>query len=148
MQSGSGSGEGGGRGLPGVKVGDSVGLREKDHVAAWAFGVTAKQKPGTITRPWVAKTLKRSESWVTRNWNVNPYEFPEEEDENQRALSQESKEVIRQIIARPKKMSVGEIQSTVEKKRKKKHSWSAVYRFLKEEKAKAFHIVSAPRSLS
>ena len=116
MQSGSGSGGGGGRGLPGVKVGDSVGLREKDHVAAWAFGVAAKQKPGTITRPWVAKTLKQSESWVTRNWNVNPYEFPEEEDENQRALSQESKEVIRQIIARPKKMSVAEIQSTVDKK--------------------------------
>ena len=78
------------RGLPGVKFGDSGEMREKDHVAAWAFGFASRQKPGTITRAWVAKTLKRSESWVTRNWNVNPYKFPEEvieDDTDNRAIS-------------------------------------------------------------
>ena len=48
--------------------------------------------------------LKRSESWVKRKWNVNLYDFSdEEESDEQRALSQESKEVIRQTLARPKK---------------------------------------------
>ena len=132
------------RGLPGVKCGDSRELREKDHVAAWAFGIASRQEPGTITRAWVAETLKRSESWVTRNWNVSPYNYPEEESE-QRALSQESKEVIREILSRPKKMSVRDIQTAVDKKRKKVHSWSSVYRFLKEEKARDFHVVSSPK---
>ena len=84
MQSAGGSGQG----LPGVKTGDSGELRERDHVAAWAFGIASRQKPGTITRAWVAKMLKRSESWVRRNWNVNPYDFPDEEDsDEQRPLS-------------------------------------------------------------
>ena len=132
------------RGLPGVKSGDSQELREKDHVAAWAFGIASRLEPGTISRAWVAKTLKRSETWVKRNWNVNPYHFPEEESDDQRALSQESKEVIRETLARPKKMSVRQIQTMVDQKRKKTHSWSSVYRFLKEEKARAFHVISAP----
>ena len=132
----------------GVKTGDSKELQEIDRIIAWAFHVAQGEKPGTISRKWVARFLKRDESWVKRNWNKNPYaklEKREDDDEDQRALSQESKTIIRDMLTRPKKQSVRELRVEVDKKRRKRHSVSAVYRFLKEEKARAFHVVCVPR---
>ena len=57
-----------GHGLrPGVSAGDSKELRTIDHAVVWAFGVAKDLKPGTISRSWVAKFIKRSEIYVQRN---------------------------------------------------------------------------------
>ena len=53
--------------------------------------------------------------------------------------------MIRQMLARPKKKSVREVVKDVEKKRGKTRSYGTVYRFLRSEKAKAFHIVTKPK---
>ena len=130
--------------IKGVKTGDSQRLREIDRAVAWAFQQAKELSPGTITRRWVATVLKRSESWVRDNWRRNPY-FLDDEEKEQRALSQEAKEVIRGILSRPKKKSVVKIIDDLEKMRGKKRSYGTVYRFLKEEKARAFHIITAPK---
>ena len=46
---------------------------------------------------------------------------------------------------RPKKKSVTKIVSEVSRARRKKKSYRTVYRFLKEEKTRAFHIVTKPK---
>ena len=132
----------------GVKHGDTKKVREIDHVVAWSFGNAKDLPEGTVSRCWVAKFIKRSETFVKRHWNINPYDIllnEEKDDDEQRALSQESKEVVRNILSRPKKGSVHKIMEELQRKRKKKHSYGTVYRFLKSEKARAFHIVSKPR---
>ena len=127
-----------------VKAGDSQRLMKIDRIVAWTFWRAKDLVPGTISRSWVAKFLKRSEDFVKRNWRVSPYTIDEEE-EDQPVLSQESKTVIREMLSRPKKRSVREIVKEVEKKRGKTRSYGTVYRFLKSEKARAFHIVSKPK---
>ena len=127
-----------------VKVGDSGRLRKIDRIVAWTFWQAKDLAPGTISRSWVAKFLKRSENFVKDNWRVSPYTIDEEE-EDQAALSQESKTVIREMLSRPKKRSVREMVKEVEKERGKTRSYGTVYRFLKSEKARAFHIVSKPK---
>ena len=128
---------------PDVKHGDSKRLRYIDHVIAWTFREARDLPQGTISWAWVASFLKRSETWVKKNWRINPYLI--KEDEEQRALSQESKEVIRTILTRPKKRSVHQIIDELSRMRGKKRSYGTVYRFLKEEKARAFHIISKPK---
>ena len=136
-----------GHGLrPGVSAGDSKELRAIDHAVVWAFGVAKDLKPGTISRSWVAKFIKRSEKYVQRNWKKNPYDSLHGDDEkDQAALSQESKEIIREMLTRPRKISAHSIVEELQRKRKKPRSYGTVYRFLKEEKASAFHIISKPR---
>ena len=131
----------------GVKAGDSKEIRNIDHIVAWTFHIAKDIKPGTISRSWVADFLKRSETFVKRNWSTNPYELllNEGDESEQRALSQESKEVIRRILTRPKKMSVRAIVKEVERIRRKPRSYGTVYRFLREEKARAFHQISKPK---
>ena len=136
----------------GVKAGDSKQLRKLDHAAAWAFGVAKDIPQGTITRSWVANFIKRGETFVKTHWNKSPYEILSEEIEkehdgvdNDGILSQESRELIREMLRRPRKKSVREIINEVQRARRKSRSYGTVYRFLKEEKCRAFHIISKPR---
>ena len=119
----------------GVKPGDSKILMEIDRIIAWTFRNALDLPPGTISRSYVANFLKRSEDFVKRNWKINPYESLVEEEDEQRALSQESKIVIREMLARPKKKSVRAMMKDLEKTRKKKHSYGTIYNFLRAEKA-------------
>lgn len=81
-------------GRAGVKTGDSKHLREVDRIIAWTFWEAKDEPPGTISRPWVAKFLKSSETFVKDNWRTDPYRTPNEDEPEQKALSQESKVVI------------------------------------------------------
>ena len=117
----------------GVKPGDSRKLMEIDRIIAWTFRNARDLPPGTISRSYVANFLKRSEDFVKRNWKINPYESLVEEKDEQRALSQESKIVIREMLARPKKKSVRAMMKDLEKTRKKKHSYGAVYNILRAD---------------
>ena len=89
----------------GVKVGDSKRLLDMDCIVAWSLWKAKEMGTKNISRASVAKFLKRSERWVQQHWHENPYKI-EEDDQEQRALSQESKAVIREMLARPKKKSV------------------------------------------
>ena len=81
---------------------------------------------------------------MQQHWHENPYKN-EEDDQEQRALSQESKAVIREMLTRPKKKSVQEMVEELAQKRGKSRAYGTVYRFLKEEKMSAFHIISKPK---
>ena len=128
----------------GVKAGDTKRLWEIDRIVAWSFFIAKSLPPETLSRSWVATYLKRSEEWVKKNWRNSPYVVEMDNDE-QRALSQESKTVIREFLAHPKKKSVRQMMVDLERKRRKKHSFGTIYNFLREEKARAFHIVSKPK---
>ena len=100
-----------GHGLrPGVSAGDSKELHAIDHAVVWEFGVVKDLKPGTISRSWLAKFIKHSEKYVQRNWKKNLYDSLHGDDEkDQAALSQELKEIIREMLTRPRKISAHSI---------------------------------------
>ena len=129
----------------GLRTRDCKKVRNVDQIVSWTFRIAKDLQPGTISRSWVANFLKRSGTFVKRNWHVNPYEVLLNEEEEESPLSQESKEIIRNILSRPKKMSVREMLEEIRRKRKKKKSIGVVYRFLKEKKARAFHQISKPK---
>ena len=133
----------------GVKTRDSLQVRSIDHIVAWTFRRAKDLPEATISRAWVADFIKRSEDYVRKHWIKNPYELllnnDDDDQEEHSALSQESKEIIRQFLARPKKKSIRQMMVDIEKQRKKHHSYGTIYRFLKEEKTRAFHIVTKPK---
>ena len=56
-------------------VNDSEKLRWICRIMAIAFRIAKDQPAGTISRSWVARYLKRSEDFVKRNWNRDPFEY-------------------------------------------------------------------------
>ena len=72
---------------------------------AITFRIAKDQPAGTISRSWVARYLKRSEDFVKRNWNRDPFEceMDSRPAEVAASLSQESKEIITESLAREKK---------------------------------------------
>ena len=127
--------------------GDNDRLRFIQRIMCITFRIAKDQLPGTLSRSWIAKYLNRSESFVTRNWNKDPYDCdtndctPNQTREN---LSQESKDIIIENIGREKK-SVNDYVQEIERVRGKKKSYSSVYRFLVAEGAKPFHQIPAPK---
>ena len=73
------------------------------------FHISKVQQAGTISQSWVARYLKRSEDFVKRNWNRDPFEceMDSRPAEVAATLSQEGKEIIIESLAREKKVSVG-----------------------------------------
>ena len=55
-------------------VGDNEHLRHVDRIRAIAFREARDAGASFITRAWVAARLKRSERFVSDNWNKDPYE--------------------------------------------------------------------------
>ena len=85
---------------------DSERLRFIHRIMAISFRIAKDQVPGSISRSWVAKFIKRSEGFVKRNWNRDPYECEMDDccpDTTRESLSQESKDVILENIGREKK---------------------------------------------
>ena len=102
--------------------GDNDRLRFIQRIMCITFRIAKDQLPGTLSRSWIAKYLNRSESFVTRNWNKDPYDCdtndctPNQTREN---LSQESKDIIIENIGREKK-SVNDYVQEIERVRGKK----------------------------
>ena len=88
-------------------VSDSEILRWICSSMAITFRITQDQPAGTISQSWVARYLKRSEDFVKRNWNCDPFDCEMDSRPAQVAesLSQESKEIITESLAREKKVS-------------------------------------------
>ena len=126
---------------------DSERLRFIHRIMAISFRIARDQLPGSISRGWVARYIKRSESFVKNNWNRDPYECDMDDCKpvhTRDNLSQESKEVILENLGREKK-SVRDYVKDIEVIRGKKKSRSSVHRFLESQGAKPFHQTAAPK---
>ena len=44
---------------------DNEKIRYVDRILSIGLRIASEQKPGTVTRPWIANFLKRSERWVS-----------------------------------------------------------------------------------
>lgn len=113
---------------------------------AITFRVAKTLPPGTISRSWVAKYLNRSEDFVKRNWNKDPFEC--EMDSAPKTgtivLSQESQDIITSTLGKEKK-SIRQFQREIEEVRGKRKSVGAIFHFLHSIGAKPFHQIPAPK---
>ena len=58
----------------GVTEDDSKSLGFVGSILAIGFRIAKDLPPGTISRTWMAKYLKRTEKFVQLNWNRSSYE--------------------------------------------------------------------------
>lgn len=125
---------------------DSEKKRWISRVMGITFRIAKDQEPGTISRSWVAKFLNRSEDFVKRNWNKDPFdcEMDSAPPQVKTALSLESQEIITSGLAKERK-SIRGLQKEIERVRGKKKSTTTIHRFLHSIGAQAFHQTPAPR---
>lgn len=116
------------------------------RIMSIAFRIAKEQPPATISRSWIANYLHRSESFVTRNWNKDPFacKMDSSAENLPQALSQESKEIIKLSLAKEKK-SIRELIKDIEIVRGKKKSYTTIHRYLHTLGAKPFHQTQAPK---
>ena len=124
---------------------DTEKSRWVSRIMAITFRIAKSLPPGTISRPWVAKYLNRSEDFVKRNWHKDP--FACEMDSAPKAstiiLSQESQEIITSTLAKEKK-SIRALQKEIEDVRGKRRSTGAIFNFLHSIGAIPFHQIRGP----
>ena len=127
-------------------VGDSENLRWVCRIMAITFNVAKSLPPGTISRSWVAKYLNRSEDFVKKNWNKDPFccEMNSAPKEDGISLSQESQQIIVSSLAKEKK-SIRKLQKDILEIRGKRRSYGAIRNFLVSLGAKPFHQTPGPK---
>lgn len=123
---------------------DSEKKRWVSRIMAITFRIAKDLPPGTISRSWVAKTLNRSEDFVKKNWNKDPFncEMNSKQESHHESLSQESKEIIQSWLK--KKKSIRELIEQIEQVRGKVKSYGSIHRYLRSLGAKPFHQVPRP----
>ena len=106
---------------------DSEEARLVDRIQATAFYQAKLAGANFITRQWVAKKLKRSEDWVTKNWTKNPMDCFGDFSKCGRpeSLSQESKDIIKSGIGLQRK-SCRALSGEILAKRQKVHHAESV----------------------
>ena len=106
--------------------------RHIDRIRAITFREARDAGAKFISRSWVANILKRSEKWVQKNWNKNPYDCKKDTETVGRpaVLSQESKNVIEESVGKQRK-SVRKLSRELELVRGKKRHFTTIYRELK-----------------
>ena len=76
------------------------------RIMAISFRIAKEQAPGTISRSWIAKYINRSERFVQRHWNEDPFDCETAEyrpETTRESLSQESKDIITESLGKEKK---------------------------------------------
>ncbi len=111
---------------------------------AITFRIAKDLPPGTISRSWVAKTLNRSENFVKRNWNKDPFncEMDSKHVSYHESLSQESKDISQSCFAKQKRIQG--IIKEIEEVHEKVKSYGCVHRYLRFLGAKPFHQIPNP----
>ena len=99
---------------------DSEKLRFVDRVRAITFREARDAGASFISRSWIATRIKRSETFVKRNWMRNPYdcEMDTEPIGVPRALSLESREIIHRECGKPRR-SIRNLVKILEEERGK-----------------------------
>ena len=128
-------------------VNDTEKSRWVCRIMAITFRIAKSLPPETISRAWVAKYLKRSEKFVSRNWHKDPFscEMENEPKTGTIILSQESQDIITSTLAREKK-SIRTLQKDIEDIRGKRKSTGAIFNFLHSIGAKPFHQIAGPKT--
>ena len=119
--------------------------RHIDRIRAITFREARDAGAKFISRSWVANILKRSEKWVQKNWNKNPYDCKKDTETVGRpaVLSQESKNVIEESVGKQRK-SVRKLSRELELVRGKKRHFTTIYRELKSSGKIFFHVIKRP----
>ena len=125
---------------------DNEKIRYVDRILSIGLRIASEQKPGTVTRPWIANFLKRSERWISATWKKNPYEVEMKKEHIGKAgvLSQESKEILKEMIGKEKK-SLRQMASELESVRDKPRNHMTIMRHLRSIGAKPYHEIPKPR---
>lgn len=125
---------------------DSDKIRFIDRIRSITFREARDAGASFISRKWIAMHIKRSERFVTFNWNRNVYDCESDFSDCGRpsSLSQESKEIIAESTGRAKKSLRG-LANEIESKRGKKKSLTAIRRELISTGNKPFHVIGKPR---
>ena len=92
------------------------------------LSVAKNQPPKTISRSCVDMYFNRSEDFVKRNWNRDPFDFGMDSwpEEPAQCLSEESKDIVIASFAK-EKMSLRELQREIEHIREKKKSTTSIH---------------------
>lgn len=124
---------------------DSENARMVDRIRATAFLEAREAGAKFITKKWVSDRLKRSEDWVKDNWRKNPLECFTDFSKCGRPeiLSQESKDIVYASTGLQRK-SCRELSKQILLRREKNRSHCTVYRFLRKQGFKPFHVISKP----
>ena len=125
---------------------DSEEQRWICRIMAITFRIAKSLPAGTISRPWVAKHLNRSEEFVKKNWNKDPFNcaMNSAPKEDAISLSQESQQIIVSTLAKEKK-SIRKLQKDILDIRGKRRSYGAIRNFLVSLGAKPFHQTRGPK---
>ncbi len=125
-------------------VNDTKDQRYVDRIKAIAWKEARDAGAKFITREWVAKRLRRSESWVTRNWVKTEDQCARKHEESEGiVLSQESKDIIMAAICK-KRSSLRGIAKEIMEKRNYSISHMRIRRFYANEGIKPYHEINKP----
>ena len=127
-------------------VGDNEHLRHVDRIRAIAFREARDAGASFITRAWVAARLKRSERFVSDNWNKDPYETAMDKVNiglGGRQLSLQSRDIVEREV-RKQKRSVRDLSKILEVERGKPRPKSTVHDHLRRSGFKPFHVIKKP----
>ena len=117
-----------------------------DRIRAITFREAQDAGATFISRSWVANQLKRSETWVKRNWKRNPYDCEMNTENIGRpvVLSQESRDIIEASAGKQRK-SIRKLSRELEIVRGKKKTFhNHIQRIGKIWKKKLFHVIKRP----
>ena len=124
---------------------DSEEARHVDRIRVIAFHAARDAGAEFITRSWVAKRLNRSENFVQRNWNGDPYNCETKQPPaiGSRTLSDQSKQILPRQVGKQKR-SVRCLPKILEDERNKVRSHMTVSRELRRMGLKPFHVIRKP----
>lgn len=125
---------------------DSDKIRFIDRIRAITFREARDAGAHFISRSWVAKYIKRSETFVKNNWHRSSYDCESDFSECGRpfSLSQESKDIIAQSTGRAKKSLRG-LAFEIESKRGKTRAIETIRRELRSTGCRPFHVIGKPK---
>ena len=124
---------------------DSESARLIDRIQASAFYQAKLAGANFISIDWVAKKLRRSKRWVTRNWKKKPEDCFSDFSKCGRpeTLSQETKEIIGQSFLY-QRGSCRELAKEILAKRGKEHCKSTIHNFMIKSGRRPFHVIAKP----
>jgi len=125
-------------------LGDNEINRYTDRIRAVTFKEARDAGAAFITRKWIAQKLKRSERWVSMNWNKTVDECVTEFGEGRPLqMSQESHAIVADAGLRLK-MSNREVAKQILQRRGKSVSYVTVHRDRQRQGFKAFRVIPKP----
>ena len=125
---------------------ESEEKRHIDRIRAITFKEAKDNGAEFITRDWVANRIERSEAFVKRNWNRDPYDCKMDKQHigaSGDVLNEHEKRIIR-TSAGSQRNSVRKLAkriSTIRGPAARHPSKSTIHNYMKSIKLKPFHVI-------